>query len=92
MQRSVWLRWANDRCLPDPDRGDDVRDDRCPGPGMLTEREKHGMAELLQRLDSSDLTSLAQTVTSRLIVPESTAEAVAAIVLHTDRAADLLRR
>ena len=59
---------------------------------MLTEREKHGMAELLQRLDSSDLTSLAQTVTSRLIVPESTAEAVAAIVLHTDRAADLLRR
>ena len=33
-----------------------------------------------------------QTVTSRLIVPESTSEAVSAIVLHTDRAADLLRR
>jgi len=59
---------------------------------MLTEREKHGIAELLHRLDSADLTSLAQTVTSRLIVPESTAEAVSAIVLHTDRAADLLRR
>jgi hypothetical protein len=59
---------------------------------MLSEREKHGIAELLHRLDAADLTSLAQTVTSRLIVPESTPEAVSAIVLHTERASDLLRR
>ena len=59
---------------------------------MLSEREKHGIAELLHRLDPSDLQSLAQTVTSRLIVPESPSEAVQAIILHTDRPADLLRR
>ncbi len=59
---------------------------------MLTEREKHGIAELLHRLESSDLNSLAQTVTSRLIVPESPSDAVQAILLHTDRPADLLRR
>ena len=59
---------------------------------MLSEREKHGIAELLTRLAKSDLYSLAQTVTSRLLLPESASEAVAAIVQHTDKAEDLLRR
>jgi len=59
---------------------------------MLTEKEKHGISELLGRMTSKDLTSLAQTVTSRLIVPETTSEAVSAILLNTDKPGDLLRR
>lgn len=52
---------------------------------MLTEKEKAGISELLMKLTTKDLASLAQTVTSRLIVPETTGEAVHAILLHTDR-------
>ncbi len=59
---------------------------------MLSEKEKHGMAELLARMPQPDLFSLAQTVTSRLIVPESPSEAVTAIIQHTDRPLDLLKR
>lgn len=59
---------------------------------MLTEREKHGIAEMLHRMEKRDLNSLAATVTSRLIVPETPAEAVEAIILHTDRSVDLLKR
>jgi hypothetical protein len=43
---------------------------------MLSEKEKHGIAELLGRMDKADLFSLAQTVTSKLILPETTSEAV----------------
>ena len=59
---------------------------------MRTEKEKHGISELLSRMAPRDLNSLAQTVTSRLIVPETSSEAVSAILLHTDKPADLLRR
>jgi len=59
---------------------------------MLTEKEKHGISELLARMSSRDLTSLAQTVTSRLIVPETHSEAVSAIILHSEKPSDLLRR
>lgn len=59
---------------------------------MLTEKEKHGISELLMRMNTKDLASLAQTVTSRLIIPETSGEAVHAILLHTDRPSDLLRR
>ena len=59
---------------------------------MLSEREKHGVAELLTRLPKSDLYSLAQTVTSRLLLPESPADAVSHILMHTDKAEDLLKR
>lgn len=59
---------------------------------MLTEKEKHGISELLGRLPNRDLNSLAQTVTSRLIVPETTSEAISAILLHTEKPGDLLRR
>lgn len=69
---------------------------------MLTERERHGMAELLGRMDPADLISLAQvaqfvgqkflllpqisqTVTSRLLVADTPAEAVENIILHTDK-------
>lgn len=59
---------------------------------MLTEREKHGIAELLSRMGSLDLVSLAQTVTSRLLAPSTDSEAIEAIILHTDKATDLLKR
>lgn len=59
---------------------------------MLTEKEKHGISELLARMSRKDLTSLAQTVTSRLIIPETTSEAISAILLHTEKASDLLNR
>ena len=52
---------------------------------MLTEKERHGMSEMLMRMNTKDLASLAQTVTSRLIIPETSGEAVTAILLHTDR-------
>ena len=59
---------------------------------MLTEAEKHGIAELLTRMSVQDLQSLAQTVTSKLLVPETSSEAISMIILHTERAADLLKR
>jgi len=59
---------------------------------MLTERERHGMAELLSRMEPTDLMSLTQTVTSRLLVADTPAEAVETIILHTDKATDLLKR
>jgi len=59
---------------------------------MLTEKEKHGISELLGTMAMVDLQSLAQTVTSRLLVPENSMEAIQAIILHTDKASDLLKR
>ena len=59
---------------------------------MLSAAEKHGIRELLSRMSSQDLQSLAQTVTSKQLVPETKAEAVSMIILHSERAADLLKR
>jgi len=59
---------------------------------MLSASEKQGMAELLSRMEAHDLLSLAQTVTSRLLVAETPAEAAETIILHTDKATDLLKR
>ncbi len=50
------------------------------------------MAELLSRMTPADLFSLAQTVTGRLIVPDTPGDAVAAVILHTEKAEDLLKR
>ena len=50
------------------------------------------MAEMLARMPAQDLFSLAQTVTGRLILPETPGDAVGAVILHTERAEDLLRR
>lgn len=59
---------------------------------MLTDGEKRGIGDLLDRMESRDLISLAQTVTSRLILPDSSSDAIQAIILHTDKAVDLLKR
>lgn len=53
---------------------------------MLSEKEKHGIAELLGRMASSDLNSLAQTVTLKFVTPQTPSEAVTSIILHTDKA------
>jgi len=50
------------------------------------------MADLLSRLATPDLTALAVTVTSRLVAPRDAGEAVAAIIQHTERPQDLLKR
>lgn len=59
---------------------------------MLSEREKHGISELLDRMPTRDLMSLAQTVTSRPVMPESSVEAINAIIQHTEKPQDLLRK
>ncbi len=47
---------------------------------MLIESEKRGIGELLERMEGVDLNSLAQTVTNRLIVPQSRGDAVQVLV------------
>ena len=46
---------------------------------MLTEAERRGIAELLGMMSDQDLQSLAQTVTSKQLVPVSKAEAISMI-------------
>jgi len=59
---------------------------------MLKESEKRGMGELLERMDPNDLDSLVQTVTNKLLIPQSREDAIQAVILHTDSALDLLKR
>jgi len=59
---------------------------------VLTAGERQGVADLLARMEPADLLALAQTVTSRLLVASTPAEAVDTIILHTDKATDLLKR
>jgi len=59
---------------------------------MLSEQEKQGISELLGMMSMEDLQALAQTVTSRLLVPKNSADAIQTIILHTDKAPDLLKR
>ena len=59
---------------------------------MLTEAERRGIAELLGMMSDQDLQSLAQTVTSKQLVPVSKAEAISMIILHTNRPLELLER
>jgi len=59
---------------------------------MLSEKEKHGISEMLSMMSISDLKSLSQTVTNRLLMPETNMEAIDAIILHTEKSLDLLKR
>ena len=59
---------------------------------MLTESERQGVLELLSCIPLEDLKSLAQTATSNLLVPVTHTDAINTIILHTDNAADLLKR
>jgi len=60
---------------------------------MLSEREKHGVSELLDRMPTRDLMSLTQSVTSNPVVTVgSNTEAINLIIQHTERPQDLLKR
>jgi len=59
---------------------------------MLVETEKRGIGELLERMEPTDLYSVAHSVKNSIILPQSPTEAVQAVILHTDKALDLLKR
>ncbi|KAL4608850.1 hypothetical protein GN956_G24232 [Arapaima gigas] len=58
----------------------------------LSSTERQGFAEMLRDLSESDLCSLCDTVTNRMIGVESAAEALEAILSYTQSAEELLRR
>ncbi|XP_062982893.1 uncharacterized protein C3orf38 homolog [Elgaria multicarinata webbii] len=61
------------------------------GTGM-TEREREGCRELLELLQTDDLLALTDTVTNRLVQPDSRQEAIRAILLYSQSAEELLKR
>ncbi|XP_048351515.1 uncharacterized protein C3orf38 homolog [Sphaerodactylus townsendi] len=61
------------------------------GAGM-SEREQSGCQELLELLDNDDLMALTDTVTNRLVQPESRQEAIRAILVYSQSVEELLKR
>ncbi|XP_051636213.1 uncharacterized protein C3orf38 homolog [Manacus candei] len=62
-----------------------------PGPG-LSERERAGCRALLELLSTEELMALTDTVTSRMVHPESRQEAIHAILVYSQNVEELLRR
>ncbi|KAM9565967.1 uncharacterized protein C3orf38 homolog [Guaruba guarouba] len=58
----------------------------------LSEREQAGCRRLLELLDTEELLALTDTVTNRLVHPESRQEAIHAIVLYSRSVEELLKR
>ncbi|GAA6229462.1 uncharacterized protein C3orf38 homolog isoform X1 [Lates japonicus] len=58
----------------------------------LSETERAGCAEILKLMSNSDLLSLSDTVTNKLIVVENITEATASILSFSRNAEELLRR
>ncbi|XP_018557174.1 uncharacterized protein C3orf38 homolog [Lates calcarifer] len=58
----------------------------------LSETERAGCAEILKLMSNSDLLSLSDTVTNKLIVVENISEATASILSFSRNAEELLRR
>ncbi|KAM3678626.1 uncharacterized protein C3orf38 homolog [Ammospiza maritima maritima] len=61
------------------------------GPG-LSERERAGCRDLLELLRTEELLALTDTVTNRLVHPESRQEAIHAILVYSQNVEELLRR
>ncbi|XP_041336236.1 uncharacterized protein C3orf38 homolog [Pyrgilauda ruficollis] len=61
------------------------------GPG-LSERERAGCRDLLELLHTEELLALTDTVTNRLVHPESRQEAIHAILVYSQNVEELLRR
>ncbi|XP_053168381.1 uncharacterized protein C3orf38 homolog [Hemicordylus capensis] len=61
------------------------------GAGM-TERERDGCREVLELLRNDDLMALTETVTNRLVEPDTRQEAIRAILLYSQSAEELLKR
>ncbi|XP_030643175.1 uncharacterized protein C3orf38 homolog [Chanos chanos] len=58
----------------------------------LTDRERDGCRKLLELLPETDLLSLSDTVTNRMISVENPREAIEAIVTYSENAEELLKR
>ncbi|XP_069735155.1 uncharacterized protein C3orf38 homolog [Phaenicophaeus curvirostris] len=58
----------------------------------LSERERAGCRELLELLRTEELLALADTVTNRVVHPESRQEAIQAILVYSQSAEELLKR
>ncbi|KAJ7376584.1 hypothetical protein OS493_033745 [Desmophyllum pertusum] len=59
---------------------------------MLSEQEKEGCKNILNKLPRQDLINLTDTVTNRVVSPENASEAVNAILTYSHTASQLLRR
>ncbi|XP_075291104.1 uncharacterized protein C3orf38 homolog isoform X1 [Opisthocomus hoazin] len=58
----------------------------------LSEREQAGCRELLELLQTEELIALTDTVTNRLVHPETRQEAILAILVYSQSVEELLRR
>ncbi|KAI1242442.1 hypothetical protein IHE44_0005986, partial [Lamprotornis superbus] len=58
----------------------------------LSERERAGCRDLLELLQTEELLALTDTVTNRLVHPESRQEAIHAILVYSQNVEELLRR
>ncbi|XP_062428627.1 uncharacterized protein C3orf38 homolog [Rhea pennata] len=58
----------------------------------LSEREQAGCRELLEFLETEELMALTDTITHRLVHPESRQEAIHAILVYSQSAEELLKR
>ncbi|RMC01723.1 hypothetical protein DUI87_21739 [Hirundo rustica rustica] len=58
----------------------------------LSERERAGCRDLLELLHTEELLALTDTVTNRLVHPESRQEAIQAILVYSQNVEELLRR
>ncbi|XP_025914120.1 uncharacterized protein C3orf38 homolog [Apteryx rowi] len=58
----------------------------------LSEREQAGCRELLEFLETEELLALTDTITNRLVHPESRQEAIHAILVYSQSAEELLKR
>ncbi|XP_005502659.2 uncharacterized protein C3orf38 homolog [Columba livia] len=58
----------------------------------LSEREQAGCRELLEFLETEELLALTDTVTNRLVHPESRQEAIHAILVYSQSVEELLKR
>uniref|UniRef100_A0A8C7EDB1 Uncharacterized protein n=1 Tax=Nothoprocta perdicaria TaxID=30464 RepID=A0A8C7EDB1_NOTPE len=58
----------------------------------LSERERAGCRDLLEFLDTEELVALTDTITNRLVHPESRQEAIHAILVYSQSAEELLKR
>ncbi|CAM5077227.1 unnamed protein product [Natator depressus] len=58
----------------------------------LSERERAGCRALLELLETEELTSLTDTITNRLVLPQSRQEAIHAILVYSQSVEELLKR
>lgn len=58
----------------------------------LSERERAGCRALLEQMATDELMALTDTVTNRLVLPQSRQEAIHAIIVYSQSVEELLKR